>query len=262
MVSKGSRRINDVLVIAFLFAFAFLSLRAIAGADRNQGCVDNAFKLAFAMKAYVTDYDERLPPVNEVNAVMPLLTPYIKGNNVASRFHCPATKGTLYQFNQAISGQTLTELGGNPAAIEIFRDAKAHPDGKLTIAFLDGSVFRGGVKQKPSIDPNDPMTTCVGHARRINISLLSYVQDYDETFPVFASDGEIQDLLFPYTKERTSFQCPETDAFYHFNAQLSGVVLASLETPALVETLRDPVLHTDKTITRGFADGHVQRMKP
>ena len=62
MVSKESRRINDALVIAFLCAFAFLSLRAVAGGDRNQSCVDNAFKLSAAMRLYVQDYNEQLPP--------------------------------------------------------------------------------------------------------------------------------------------------------------------------------------------------------
>ena len=89
-----------------------------------------------------------------------------------------------------------------------------------------------------------------------------YIQDYDERVPTFATDSEMREKLLPYAQNQTLYQCPETAAFYHFNPEISGHRTTEYATPALVETLRDSVLHSDKTITMAFLNGSVKRAKP
>ncbi len=69
-------------------------------------------------------------------------------------------------------------------------------------------------------------TTCVSNMRQIGLGVRMYVQDYDETFPLFyayntkdpvsgvsAKEGEplhlgVEVLIFPYIKNKQIFRCP------------------------------------------------------
>ena len=257
MAGKRSYRMQDVAVILVLLAFAGAGLRGLAGADRNQGCVDNAFKLEVALRMYTQDYDEVLPPMDDFNKLSQILSPYISQNPrvVAATMRCPATKNTPYALNVALSNKSIPSIGGDYSAIELFRDAKAHPDGKFTIAYLDGSVLRGGVEQASSAEKN----ACGGRVRRLNLSVQMYAQDYDETLPIFGNDAEAREKLYPYLRGSRYFQCPETAVGYTFNTEISGLPLAAFADRSAVEVVRDSQIHYDGTITIGYLDGYVQR---
>src|ERR1700758_134840 len=66
-------------------------------------------------------------------------------------------------------------------------------------------------------------TTCLSNMKQIGLGLMMYVQDYDQHYPpaqwhnelggdcsiTFFGYGRIGGLLFPYTKNRNIFLCPE-----------------------------------------------------
>ena len=62
-------------------------------------------------------------------------------------------------------------------------------------------------------------TTCLSNTRQIGMAVRMYVQDYDETFPIFYAyntlppAGEpgykgVETLILPYTKNKNLFKCP------------------------------------------------------
>jgi prepilin-type N-terminal cleavage/methylation domain-containing protein len=75
-------------------------------------------------------------------------------------------------------------------------------------------------------------TVCTSNARQIGMQVRMYVQDYDETMPIFyaynsqppagqAGHKGIEELILPYGKSRELFKCPNdlggpgvNDAFY------------------------------------------------
>ena len=256
MAGKRSYQIQDGAVVLGLLLFAGFALRGLAGGDRNQGCVDNSFQLGTALRMYTQDYDEIFPPMDDFNKFAQLVRPYSSQNPrvAAAVVRCPATKNTPYALNGELSGKPLAAFDDD-SVVELFRDAKAHPDGKLTIAYLDGSVLRGGVEQFPSNGKN----LCGGRVRSLTLGMLSYAQDYDETLPIFANDAEAREKIYPYVRSSRSFQCPETAVGYTFNTDLSGLTFAAFPDHSAVEVVRDSVKHYDGTITIGYLDGYVQR---
>ena len=256
MAGKRSYQIQDGAVVLGLLLFAGFALRGLAGGDRNQGCVDNSFQLGTALRMYTQDYDEIFPPMDDFNKFAQLVRPYISQNPrvAAAVVHCPATKNTPYALNGELSGKPLAAFDDD-SVVELFRDAKAHPDGKFTVAYLDGSVLRGGVEQLPSSEKNP----CGARVRRLTLGMLAYAQDYDDTLPIFANDTEAQEKLTPYLRGGRSFQCPETAVGYTFNTNLSGLSLFTFPDRSTVEVVRDSVKHYDGTITIGYLDGYVQR---
>jgi prepilin-type N-terminal cleavage/methylation domain-containing protein/prepilin-type processing-associated H-X9-DG protein len=62
-------------------------------------------------------------------------------------------------------------------------------------------------------------TSCLSNMRQIGLSLRMYIQDYDETFPIFYAyhtqppadeigHQGVEVLLLPYTKNKEIFRCP------------------------------------------------------
>lgn len=104
---------------------------------KDAACLKNLHQLALAMAMYEQDYGDRFPKAANFAAVHKLLGPYDKGRSVPV---CPAT-GKPYVFNVALSGagrDALAGRGGTP----MFRDAVAHADGRMSIAFVSGIAQR------------------------------------------------------------------------------------------------------------------------
>jgi hypothetical protein len=251
--SEPYRRRDIAAVLGILLVLAFVGREVLGGGlDRNRACADHAYRLIDALKAYTQDYDETFPPkVENTPQFEQILMPYV-GPDTHYVLRCPATRNTPYILNAALSGKP-TAVFGDIETTEVLRDAKPHPDGKLTIGYLDGAVERGGVNQA------DPKVECPTRASKLVTALHTYSDDYDENFPIFHSDQEAEDLLYPYIRTHRTFDCPATLLPFRFNPDLSGRSLGSIPDLAVVEAVRDPKPHKDGKETVAYLDGYVER---
>jgi hypothetical protein len=100
--------------------------------------------------------------------------------------------------------------------------------------------------------------TCLSNLKQINLGLLMYVQDYDETLPPMKTTAKTQFLLNPYLKNNSLFTCPATGAAYKLNTALSSKKMATISAPATVPTFYDAKPHADGKYRVGYLDGHVK----
>jgi prepilin-type processing-associated H-X9-DG protein len=221
--------------------------------DPNSQCLANAQMAATALAMYSQDYDERLPPMTDAQSTFKNLWPYARN---AAVFLCPATN-TPYRLNAALSGVSLSTLGP-PATVMVLGDSKPHKDQRFTVAFLDGHAVHDRDTAPPfGSHKQDVNTLCRRRASQVNLGILMYAQDHDETFPPMHTIDELQNSLKDYVTDSSLFICPATNLPYQPNAALSGVSEASIADPTHTETFRDQQPHPDGKYTVGYADGHV-----
>lgn len=238
-----------------LIAVGVMSLFAGAGAHRRQSdvnaeCVSNIGKVATGISEYVQDWDEYFPIATTGSQLESAVLPY---THDASVFTCPAT-GVFYKPNAKLSGLAAAAITQDRGTVRVVMDAKKHPDGLLTVAFLDGHITHGGVDQA------DPNTECVSNVRELTLGLLAYTQDYDETLPIrMHSPSEFEDSIYPYIKSHRLFRCPATGLHYLPNGTLSGTRLAQYPDYSIIEVLHDAQPHADGLSTYSYLDGHVVR---
>jgi prepilin-type processing-associated H-X9-DG protein len=120
-------------------------------------CMRRLEHLAFALRMWAEDWENRLPPVQTPTQLKDYLSSYVLGESPAHIyepdeesdrrgpiFFCPVTNEP-YELNPSVSG---LEVGWefsnveNPASLMVFHDARPHPDGLWTVAYLDGHVQR------------------------------------------------------------------------------------------------------------------------
>ena len=213
------------------------------------------------MAGYVQDYDEQFPiNMNDAAAVQAKLVPYV-APQTPSPFRCPATKNAPYVFNADLSGVSLPAIE-DPAVTFVLQDSKPHPDGKLTVAFVDNRVERGGQIQIPPGYNNESL--CIDYARSVNTGLIAYSQDYDEILPPFVGDQGAQSYLTPYmTFNSYKFNCPSTFLPYRYNPAISGKPLAFFPDLDQVKSVKDAAAHAvDGRVTLLFLSGRAVRVKP
>jgi prepilin-type processing-associated H-X9-DG protein len=255
--------IADTLGVLFIVVSLTFVLGPVvhAGLDRNQRCISNAFTLSTAILAYASDYDGRLPRTAAFNNATQFqndVVPYTRDSTV---FRCPATGNAFYTLNQAVAGislDTLTQV----SVVEIFRDPSAHPDGKLTVAFLDGHVTRGGVDQPY---PSGPLSATLCRIRQsgIRTALNRYAQDHNETYPAEQDDDALRSALTPYTNNSRLFECPDSSQPYVLGTEFRGVTVASILDRSPIVVANDPVLHrNDDTQTISYLDGYREQSGP
>jgi hypothetical protein len=247
------RRRDIAAVLGILLVLAFIGRGVLGGGlDRNRACADHAYRLIDALMGYAQDYDEKFPlNVENTPQFEKVLGPYV-GPDIHYVLRCPATRNTPYILNADLSGKPLAAIS-DYGATEMVRDAIPHPDGKTMIGYLDGVVERGGVSQA------DPNVECPERATKLALALAAYAQDYDEQFPIFHSDQQVEDLIYPYIKSHRPFDCPATSLPLQFNPDLSGRSSGSFPDEALVEVVRDPKPHKDGKETVAYLDGYVER---
>jgi prepilin-type processing-associated H-X9-DG protein len=255
MKHRSSRGLYDavgaLLAIVLLVATLGPIVRA-GGLDRDRMCVDNVYRLYTAIKSYTQDYDLRLPPMQNYSAFQRAVAPYVL-DPPRNIFYCPATHYAGYSLNRSLSSKAFAAIDEPEETVELERDSRPHPDGKLTVGFLDGHVERGG------IDQAEPNAECVDRVRGVAEGILMYAQDYDNTLPLASNDAHYQDVLYPYLRSRSIFECPVTKQAYEFNLSLNGRSLGFFAVPEEVQTVRDTSDHPDGKRTVGFLDGHVER---
>jgi prepilin-type processing-associated H-X9-DG protein len=256
MKHKSSRSLYDaagaLLAVVLLVATLGPIVRA-GGLDRNKECVDNVYRLIPALKSYAEDFDETLPPMQNYSVFQHAVAPYV--NSPRNIFYCPATHYAGYSLNHSLSGRVVATINGDRETVEVERDSRPHPDGRLTVGFIDGHVERGG------IDQAEPKAECVDRVRGLTEAVFSYMQDYDEQLPVAYNDAHYQELIYPYVDSRSIFECPATKQPYEFNLSINGRSLVSFPLLTLrdVPVLRDTSDHPDGKRTVSFLDGHIEQ---
>lgn len=99
----------SVLIVPILAAILFPVFAQAREAARASSCGSNLRQQSLAVRMYVEDYDERLPPAT---AWMDLMKPYIKREDV---FHCPnvskdGESAYGYAYNKKLSLLPLDKL--------------------------------------------------------------------------------------------------------------------------------------------------------
>ncbi|MEO7898800.1 MAG: WD40 repeat domain-containing protein, partial [Capsulimonas sp.] len=218
----------------------------------DDACVGNSRLLMKAVRLYLQDNDESLPPMDSTAHFQAAVSPYISNTSV---FSCPATH-LAFQPNPAIGLHSLAEYA-TPGEVIVFQDAVPHADHKSVATFLDGHIEVGGAIAGGGTPAGDPDLVCADRVRAISLAMLQYVQDYDQIYPPMDTPAHVQTLLLPYAKSTSIFVCPSTGQPYAFNASLSYVAQAALDSPATTVVVQDPVAHANSLRVIGYADGHV-----
>jgi prepilin-type processing-associated H-X9-DG protein len=250
-----------VLFLVFTLTFILGPVVHAALVDRNQRCIANAFTVSTALLTYASDYDGRLPRAVAFNNAAQLqtdLSPYTRDTTV---FRCPATGNAFYALNQTLGAIVVDSLP-QVSVSEAFRDPSAHPDGKFTVAYLDGHVERGGVEQPY---PSGPVTAglCVTRERGILAALNRYADDHGGTYPTEQDDNVLRNVLTPYTNNSRLFECPDSSQSYILGTEFRGLTLSSILDRSPILVVDDPVFHRDDETHRSiYLDGYVERNGP
>jgi len=114
---------------------------------------------------------------------------------------------------------------------------------------------------------NARLAVCESNVKQIELGLLQYTQDHNDTYP--ASAANYESAVMPYLQNEAVFRCPDNMAgaeSYSLNAKLQGYNLAKMSTPAAVVAIYEgkngtlEFRHNGKAVV-GFADGHVQAIR-
>jgi hypothetical protein len=90
---------------------------------------------------------------------------------------------------------------------------------------------------------------------QIAIALEMYTIDHGDVLPPMTTQAEWEEALSWYVADSSVFVDPATEEPYPINASLSGVELASMETPAMIVAVYEAQLRDDGTRKVVFADG-------
>ncbi len=255
--AKNPHNRLEVLAALLIVAATAAILAPVVSAqsDRNRLCAENANVLAQAVMQYAQDYDETIPHAPIWNNPARFRTEIGLYTGSTRPFRCPAT-GAGYTPNPAVAGQSFAAF--DPDTTEMLRDARVHPDGKSTVAFLGGYVERGGVEQYfPDADAE-----CFSRVRQITFAVQQYAQDYDELTPFQTDDTALRSVLQPYLRSSRYWSCPDTKQFYAIAQGFRGMSYNDFPDFSAVEIIRDPMVHRTGVSTVGYLDGYVEQRGP
>lgn len=131
--------------------------------------------------------------------------------------------------------------------------------GIVVIAILAAILFP--VFQK--VRENARVASCQSNVKQIELGMLQYTQDHNDTFP--KSAAAYKDAIFPYLQSEQLFHCPSDQGGpvdYAMNTKLQGVSTDKIAHPEAVVAVyegKNQTLnfrHNGKAVV-GFADGHV-----
>lgn len=103
-------------------------------------------------------------------------------------------------------------------------------------------------------------TSSLSNLKQIGLSLLMYVQDYDEVLPPLKNPATVKTLLMPYVKNETVFINPITKTPYRTNPILSYHKLGHIAKPAEMIVFYEDSPAPDNTRGVAFLDGHARRI--
>ena len=126
---------------------------------------------------------------------------------------------------------------------------------------LAGSLAVAGVRTQTS----RMEVLCTTQLKQVGLATAIYCADYDEKFPYSSNPAKVQEMLYPYTKDKSYFTCPQSNKPFLFNKALFRNPAVSLQKhlkamPATVAAY-DPKAHANKSWGVVFGDGHAKRFK-
>jgi prepilin-type processing-associated H-X9-DG protein len=208
-------------------------------------CARFAGRLALGVEVYALDYDQIMPPMQDPRTFRNVLWPYIRDSR---GFNCPVT-GLAFTPNAALSGLmygNFPDLG----TTEVVRDAQPHPDGDVTIAYMDGVVTQGGVDTQPDAD-------CAKFIKVFADVCVGIAYQNGGVFPNIQNNAAFQAANLQGTHDSRVFTCPATELPYAFNSSLVGVDYTKLPDEGTVVVAQDAQPHANGKSTLAYLDGHV-----
>ena len=231
---------------AVLFLDGHVERGGVEVGDPGQLVVSRAKALALGVIQYTQDYDETYPPMQTQAQFQAAVQPYVTTRD----FYTPT--GAAFFPNPNLSGRSAGSVN-SPSTTVLFSEPPPYTGGLDTIAYADGHVTRGGV------DAEDTVTS---RAKQLGLAVTEYVQDYDETYPPTQTQQAFQAAVEPYLRNTShDFFTPFGSPFVP-NPALSGVTLASIDSPATTVLFQDVPPYVDGNPTTCYADGHVIHQQP
>lgn len=102
--------------------------------------------------------------------------------------------------------------------------------------------------------------TSLSNLKQMGLSLLMYMQDYDEVLPPMGDAAKVKKVLYPYVKDDKIFINPITNKPYVPNAVLSLHREAQIESPSQMVVFYEDAPAPDGTRGVAFLDGHAKRI--
>ncbi len=212
-------------------------------------CAGYMSQSANRLTMYAMDWDEILPTWTSDADLENKLRMY--QYSISYTYNCPVTRNH-YLWNSAVKGLVLAAIP-DPRTFEAIRDSTPHPDGLISIGYVDGHVLHGGGAI------GDPTQSCINNVTEISWGIRNYIQDYDETLPLFSS-SKLESSLIPYVRTNNVFTCPVTGINYKYNQSLGGNPIIQYTDRANIWLVTDGVAHpSDGRSTIAFLDSHVFR---
>jgi hypothetical protein len=109
---------------------------------------------------------------------------------------------------------------------------------------------------------------CLTNLKQVGLAIAIYTQDYDDILPFTSKQPVMQSMLWPYSKNKFLFSCPDSKTAYKYNSALFGkkngkklgYPLKKVKSPATTVSVYDPVAHSDGSWGVVFVDGHGKRL--
>lgn len=121
----------------------------------------------------------------------------------------------------------------------------------------------------PQQTPKDKAeaSICLSNMKQLNLAMMMYTQDYDNTLPPLKDNAHVQKVLFPYLKNKSLYTCSTTKTAYQVNSALTSkktrkgqvIKLTTILNPAQTVIFYETKPHADGQRSVGYLDGHAKR---
>ncbi|MDQ2732125.1 MAG: hypothetical protein M3Y56_10730 [Armatimonadota bacterium] len=106
----------------------------------------------------------------------------------------------------------------------------------------------------------DATKASANNLEQLAVAMVSYLQDYDDTFPPLTSAATMKKALQPFIPSESTFVQPDTKQPYQPNPFFSKRKLSVAKAPASTVMIYEATPGTDGKRAVAFVDGHVKRI--
>jgi prepilin-type processing-associated H-X9-DG protein len=118
-------------------------------AAKQTATLSNAKQIAIGALMYCGDYDDVFPFVQSTPQFQKVTHPYTKNPDIWKTLN---PNGGEFRFAMNMAGVSMTTLD-NPAEAPLIYESQAWPDGRRTVAFVDGHAKRVSAAEWAAIEP-------------------------------------------------------------------------------------------------------------